>query len=1565
MNFVYFTDKFRKEIKNTPHEDILYRRIKELEKCTDLSNLNSVDAYRKDKVIVYKLLKTYTSRVIILINKINIQNQNIDFLFVVEYVPKSSFSYKWGNVIHPSLLNGSWIEENEISNAEIENAKLEYLETISENEIAKIPPPSSMTEWLNKFSAEVSFDIFEYEGWVKYSATSNQSGIEERYELFFKRLILAIVQNNLTTHIVKEIQENLFTVINKDDDIGILYSIHQIPEKNTPVFVIRNGAHILKQKERWLSIQQKAIALNVKEDDNLSIISQKAFRAYPKWILTEKDNDLWLIIQRYKGNHNLSLLPEQINFLNDFRFPTYINGQAGSGKSTMLYYLFANVFSNQIAGEFEGEIVFLTENKELLEETRKSISGLLESNPDFNYNLNVEQKSVKGSFFAFNDFLLNFLPDEEKEKYSEEKYMDFAKFKYLYNKNYQITKYPAEEAWFVINTYVIGYDEKEIIEKREQYERVVVKDFRVFDGEEFRDIVEKCFPIFKKLIEEEKYWTKTTLVRNIRKFYPEELPTNYIAIFCDEAQDFTRIELRLIIQSSAYMQYDLSNTDQIPIVFAGDSLQTVSPNRFTMTRLKQMYYNIFKESNYDYNSERQRRSIYTPEFNYRSSQSIVRIANTIQQFRQKYLGEDNYIRQKSKRTDNDITRPILHYKEWLLESKNFETYKEKFKYKSFIVPMDLNEEDVYVGKEDLLSSKGIHANKYFTDIKTSINAKGAEYSQVVVYGFGDYYYENFGVLPPMIGSFNFKLKFFFNKLYVAITRAQNELIIIDSKNGSDSFWRPLFSMIKGLSSSWETYDEIDDIIWISPDTGLERVSQSTKEDALENARKDKEQGVLDKNGTRLKVAASTFQILGYEKEANECLGYSALVNKKWDKAGDYFKKAENLEKASDAYFRGKVWHKIPRSIEGNTHKARTLIANLMTAGIWGDDDIKEAYDIRGTIYEILNGINWYEDFSEKLIEFIGDIKKQERKRDLAIIASSVTKDDDKKLWNVIANLYYETNQFEKSISSWDKYIYQDNIVSFPENYLRAKIEIAIRRDNKIKQVLWQGRLLADKNYLTREKRFEVAEKFFEIFQEANIYEQNLDYQKEVQEYLLLSYVILGKKDDIHNVAKIIEENTSNKQLSLYYKHILLFVTDESIAFFIKERLAYCTFQIFKNKNVFDVVNYDIAAVVNKQLAVDINKNTIWTASELEALSKEPQRIRDTPSDHIKNIIIENYRIFKKIEINNIGNYNLILGDNNAGKTTLLEALLFSITPNEQYLNIIYTHNLRRNNNEFIPKSNIQILDELKNNTTSTDQNIIFTIAENKLKWEYTLRHPTLNEIRKEIRIDDTNPKDYIVIKQENSNSGLKFSDHVNNLEKDTSRIPFVPYGKGYTDELSDLYFDLIGHDRRLREEFRNCIKKFIPNILEVVIPPDGNSIFIEESTDDKGNFAKSPLYNYGEGANKLFRILVQLYASKGKRLMIDEIDAGIHYSRFKDFWRIILLTAKDLDVQLFVTTHNEECIQYFHEVLLEEELSCCRELSRIITLEYLEDEDRIIPIVRNFDSMDYAIEHDLEIRGNQ
>ncbi|MBK8425752.1 MAG: AAA family ATPase [Lewinellaceae bacterium] len=46
------------------------------------------------------------------------------------------------------------------------------------------------------------------------------------------------------------------------------------------------------------------------------------------------------------------------------------------------------------------------------------------------------------------------------------------------------------------------------------------------------------------------------------------------------------------------------------------------------------------------------------------------------------------------------------------------------------------------------------------------------------------------------------------------------------------------------------------------------------------------------------------------------------------------------------------------------------------------------------------------------------------------------------------------------------------------------------------------------------------------------------------------------------------------------------------------------------------------------------------------------------AEHLTYFKVENFKRFDSLELTDIGQFNLIVGDNNVGKTSVLEALLF-------------------------------------------------------------------------------------------------------------------------------------------------------------------------------------------------------------------------------------------------------------------------------------------------------------------
>lgn len=91
--------------------------------------------------------------------------------------------------------------------------------------------------------------------------------------------------------------------------------------------------------------------------------------------------------------------------------------------------------------------------------------------------------------------------------------------------------------------------------------------------------------------------------------------------------------------------------------------------------------------------------------------------------------------------------------------------------------------------------------------------------------------------------------------------------------------------------------------------------------------------------------------------------------------------------------------------------------------------------------------------------------------------------------------------------------------------------------------------------------------------------------------------------------------------------------------------------------------------------------------------------------------------------------------------------------------------------------------------------------------------------------------------------------------------------------------------------------------IEVLSEPAGPAVYV-----DIGLESLVPLAVCGEGFVRLFSIAVELTTSRGGVLLIDEIDNGLHHSVMAPVWEWLARLCERQRVQIFATTHNEELL---------------------------------------------------------
>jgi AAA15 family ATPase/GTPase len=75
-----------------------------------------------------------------------------------------------------------------------------------------------------------------------------------------------------------------------------------------------------------------------------------------------------------------------------------------------------------------------------------------------------------------------------------------------------------------------------------------------------------------------------------------------------------------------------------------------------------------------------------------------------------------------------------------------------------------------------------------------------------------------------------------------------------------------------------------------------------------------------------------------------------------------------------------------------------------------------------------------------------------------------------------------------------------------------------------------------------------------------------------------------------------------------------------------------------------------------------------------------------------------------------------------------------------------------------------------------------------------------------------------------------------------------------------------------------------------------------------------PLNAMGDGIVKIVSIITSMFYCENGVVFIDEIENGFHYKSLKILWKGVLEAAKELNIQVFASTHSIECIIALNEV---------------------------------------------------
>jgi AAA15 family ATPase/GTPase len=349
---------------------------------------------------------------------------------------------------------------------------------------------------------------------------------------------------------------------------------------------------------------------------------------------------------------------------------------------------------------------------------------------------------------------------------------------------------------------------------------------------------------------------------------------------------------------------------------------------------------------------------------------------------------------------------------------------------------------------------------------------------------------------------------------------------------------------------------------------------------------------------------------------------------------------------------------------------------------------------------------------------------------------------------------------------------------------------------------------------------------------------------------------------------------------------------------------------------------------------------------------------------LRDITIENYRLFEKFHMEELTQVNLLVGANNSGKSSLLEAIYLLVNHEDRSAladildNRFVVRSRIRNRADISDLPNaFQIFTIFRGYKLQTDNRIVISSQKDEhmyLEYNFTEARYKKNDDEVGINVqftqDEKTSKDFFDLER-------LFSPWYREKyqgEKSKANKHFVVTERLEQQTVTNLWEQIIFTPKE--DMVLDALHILEPNLERIALVSQitpAMSVLLKL----KSNEAPVSLGSMGDGMYRIFALALSLVNCENGALFVDEIDTGLHYKALTKMWRLVIETAKRLNVQVFATTHSWDCLVAFHKALSE---TSATELGSVFRLERKDDQIKYVSYTG--DKLAVAIDHDIEVR---
>lgn len=342
---------------------------------------------------------------------------------------------------------------------------------------------------------------------------------------------------------------------------------------------------------------------------------------------------------------------------------------------------------------------------------------------------------------------------------------------------------------------------------------------------------------------------------------------------------------------------------------------------------------------------------------------------------------------------------------------------------------------------------------------------------------------------------------------------------------------------------------------------------------------------------------------------------------------------------------------------------------------------------------------------------------------------------------------------------------------------------------------------------------------------------------------------------------------------------------------------------------------------------------------------------------IKSIEINQFRGIQQLTVSDFSNVNLIVGDNNSGKTTFLEAiqLLFAKSQLSSIKNVINQRTVLKPNNNSFYTSFIKMFNIGENKdqlgfdiyAESNDGPFEFELrgyertvfGDDALQLSTLSAHQKAQYKRLSAYIPETAKVFTGSIITQTGNKTVEKEIRCTSLDNGIPG-PMTENEVHYIPSFGHLRYDLLQNivdNPEYKKLAIDILKQFDDSITDICYTKADDGSYLESIITKNG--VNMPFSVYGDGIKKILYILNKLFDAADSILMIDEIETGLHKRYYDMLFPVVFALASKLNVQLFIATHSIEAIDAVLRYGNYENDNCKKDPIKVITLKKVDSND--------------------------